>query len=448
MAPPASLLVECVKPSRFLETQSDERLVELVREGSDPAFGVIVDRYEAPLQRHCRRLLGPQRAEDAVQQCFLNAYQALRHSETEVNLRPWLYRIAWNAALDVRRAQAPDPLELTEQIDGVERPDEALERREEMRSVLTAIQALPERQRDALVLREFRGESYDEIATELGATCNGVRQLLARARHTLSTGARAVMPAWLLPRFATSGGAGATSPAGEAVVGRLGEAVAGTLLVKAGMAVVMTGAVVGGAAVVPYGDRAEPPAVSEPSEPRGGPAGTPARSALVHSPPRSLRASPSSPHRTPPATPESPVTGPNDGGRVAPPVGDGPLSRSPAPPSLAYPREAAGDHPQIHGNPQIQDPRPQIQPTGRGEQEEAITGTDGAPPPACSSPPGPAAGEGRPAPGCSAPVADDPAPSAGTNGVPASEQPARSTDESVVVEPGGGYDGVPAESGG
>src|SRR6476661_264971 len=89
----------------LLGLQSDERLLSLAREGHEPAFAAIVDRHRAALTRYCTRLLGPERAEDAVQQTFVNAHYAMTNTEDDIQqLRPWLYRIAHNAALNLMRA--------------------------------------------------------------------------------------------------------------------------------------------------------------------------------------------------------------------------------------------------------------------------------------------------------------------------------------------------------
>ena len=129
-----------IEPARLaggalLRSQSDERLVDLVRAGNDRAFEAIVHRYRRALLRYCRRLLPAGRAEDAVQQAFLNAYRALRADDRAIDLRPWLYRVAHNAALNTLRAgaRAEGTEELTDQVDGVERPDQAFERRERLR---------------------------------------------------------------------------------------------------------------------------------------------------------------------------------------------------------------------------------------------------------------------------------------------------------------------------
>src|SRR4051812_45466768 len=162
----------------ILRSQTDERLVDLVRAGSEPAFEAIVARYRKPLLRYCARILTEERAEDAVQQTFVRAYGAMRKNGAELKLRPWLYRIAHNTALNALRDRGLRHEQLSDQLDGVERPDQALERTQGLEAVVSAVQDLPERQRDAIVLRELEGRSYDEIADELGVTGGAVRQLL------------------------------------------------------------------------------------------------------------------------------------------------------------------------------------------------------------------------------------------------------------------------------
>ena len=230
-----------------LSTQSDERLVDLTRAGSDPAFEAIVERYRRPLMRYVSRILPPERAEDVVQQTFVKAYEAMLRGSAELNLRPWLYRIAHNTALNALRDKALGHAELDERIDGVERPDQAFERSLGLRELVVAVQALPERQRSAILLRELEGRSYEEIATSLGVTDGAVRQLLNRARNTLRAAAAAVTPMPLVTRFATADSA-------DPVAARVAELVgigSGAMVMKVCATALVTGAVVGGAAVVP-----------------------------------------------------------------------------------------------------------------------------------------------------------------------------------------------------
>jgi RNA polymerase sigma factor (sigma-70 family) len=190
--------------SGLLRTQSDSRLVDLVRAGNDRAFEAIVLRYHKPLLRHCRRLLPAGRAEDAVQQALLRALEAMRADERELQLGPWLHRIAHNTAIDSLRRMDSHWEELDERMDGVEPTHAAVERRARFNSVMSNMSDLPERQRRALVLRELEGRSYDEIAVTLGVTGDGVRQLLNRARNAMRAAATALVPPALVGRIAGS----------------------------------------------------------------------------------------------------------------------------------------------------------------------------------------------------------------------------------------------------
>src|SRR5262245_18950382 len=88
-----------------LAAAPDARLVALTRAGDEGAFTTLVDRYRAPLARHCRRYLPPASAEDALQQTLINAHAALTEGTLPLALKPWLYRIARNAALNIARGE-------------------------------------------------------------------------------------------------------------------------------------------------------------------------------------------------------------------------------------------------------------------------------------------------------------------------------------------------------
>jgi RNA polymerase sigma factor (sigma-70 family) len=232
----------------MLRTQSDARLVDLVRAGHAAAFEAIVQRYRRPLLKYCGRLLPASRAEDAVQQTFLKAYQSMISGDAEINLRPWLYKIAHNASLNLLRQNGWNYDQLDENFDGVQRPDQALELRERLRATVKAVKKLPERQRDAVLLREVEGLSYEEIGAALGVGDGAVRQLLHRARATLRAGATAVTPVGLVERIAMALGSGGADPATRVAETAAGIG-AGAGVIKLGAAVLATGAIATGAAV-------------------------------------------------------------------------------------------------------------------------------------------------------------------------------------------------------
>ena len=223
-----------------LRAQTDERLVELARSGHSGAFEAIAQRYRGPLLRQARRLLHDHAlAEDAVQQALLNAYRALRFGEARPQLGPWLHRICHNSSLGILRARAQGAEPLPEDYGSAEGPDEVLERRERLSEVVTAIEALPARQRHAILLRELEGRTHEEIAAELDTAEGAVRQLIHRARAALREAATAVTPFDVVARLATRSGHG--SPTGRtaelfAGVGAGGAAKGLAVLVTAGAA--------------------------------------------------------------------------------------------------------------------------------------------------------------------------------------------------------------------
>ncbi|MFL5846815.1 MAG: RNA polymerase sigma factor, partial [Solirubrobacteraceae bacterium] len=228
--------------SSLLRLQSDERLVALVRDGHDPAFAAVVGRYESELQRYAARIVGPSRAEDVVQQAFLNAHTALVASADDIQLRPWLYRIAHNAGLNVLRSSREE-IELDERLAaGGDSVEHEAETRERLQAALAAIARLPEPQRDALTLRALEGRSHAEIAGTLGVSPGTARQHVHRARATVRAVVSAVTPYGLMMRLAMAGGG---EPVGASVLGGAG---IGATAAKLGAGVLAAGAVATGTA--------------------------------------------------------------------------------------------------------------------------------------------------------------------------------------------------------
>jgi RNA polymerase sigma factor (sigma-70 family) len=177
-------------PAPVLRLRSDDQLVALFRAGSDDAFRAIHDRYRVRLLAYASQMLGGSRAdaEDALQDVFVRAHQALRSTRQPILLRAWLYRIAHNRCVDQLRRPAPIPSEI---MPGAQLalsrgarhdPPAEAERSEDLRRLVADVHALPEQQRSALLMRELQGLSYEELGCALGISVAGVKSLLLRAR--------------------------------------------------------------------------------------------------------------------------------------------------------------------------------------------------------------------------------------------------------------------------
>jgi RNA polymerase sigma factor (sigma-70 family) len=180
--------------SPLLRLQSDERLIALVRRGNHHAFEALVARYQARLLAFCRHMLSSKEdAEDVLQEVFAAAFNAVLADEREINVRPWLYRIARNRSLNhLRRAQAVgvDSMDVHLSEHGQTTADK-VHRREEFRLLIADVQDLPETQRTALLLREIDALSYEQIAEAMETTVPSVKSLLVRARVSLAEAAEA-----------------------------------------------------------------------------------------------------------------------------------------------------------------------------------------------------------------------------------------------------------------
>ncbi len=171
-------------------------LVERAREGRAEAVAIFVERYQEPIYAFIYRYVGNAAdAEDITQEVFVKALGSLDRFEGRSSLATWLFAIAANAARDfLRRRRQPEPLDL----DDIERclpaapggTSCAVERTlaaERRQAVREAIDALPPRERTAVLLRTYHDRTYEEIGEVLGCTANAVGIILTRARQRMST---------------------------------------------------------------------------------------------------------------------------------------------------------------------------------------------------------------------------------------------------------------------
>jgi len=179
-----------------LETKSqDYEIILEVLSGNRNAYAEIVRRYEEQVRRYCVTLLSdPASGEDAAQEVFIKAYQALGKFRGNSSFSTWLYRIAANHCTDAIRKRARRKEEsweklLEDQGDKIERlftvsTNETLDR-EQSELVEKLFSQLPEKSREVLTLRELQGLSYQEIADALQCTLDAVKARLKRARQEL-----------------------------------------------------------------------------------------------------------------------------------------------------------------------------------------------------------------------------------------------------------------------
>jgi RNA polymerase sigma factor (sigma-70 family) len=184
-AVPGSISGAPERPSRVRVPATDERLVKRIRSGSEAAFATLYERYQRRLLSFCRHMLGSQaEAEDAVQQCFVNAYRDILRGEKELRVRPWLYRIARNQCLSVLRARRFDTELDADQI-SLRGLSEEVAERADLRDLLRDLGRLPDDQREALVLAELNDNSHAEVAEILGCDREKVKSLVFQARASL-----------------------------------------------------------------------------------------------------------------------------------------------------------------------------------------------------------------------------------------------------------------------
>ncbi|HET7293225.1 MAG TPA: sigma-70 family RNA polymerase sigma factor [Vicinamibacteria bacterium] len=182
---------------------SDETLAARAAAGDEPAFEEILARYEARVFRLACRLTGDEsEARDALQETFLRVYRGLASFRGEARFSTWLYRVATNSSLMLRRARSRRPAESLESFlprfdaDGLHdatpaelqvaaRAEELLDRRLLAERARAGIDRLPDLYREAFVLRDLEEMSTAEVAQVLGVDVATVRQRVHRARLML-----------------------------------------------------------------------------------------------------------------------------------------------------------------------------------------------------------------------------------------------------------------------
>lgn len=174
---------------------TDSQLIREIKDGNVELYAELMDRYERKILAFIYHMLKganlESMAEDLCQETFYKAYRSLKtFREVEASFSTWLYTIARNTVLSELRKQRAGNVSLEESGYVPQAPSESLPetsalRNEKVMLVRDAINNLPEKQRSALILREYDQLDYQEIANILGQTVSAVKSLLFRARSSV-----------------------------------------------------------------------------------------------------------------------------------------------------------------------------------------------------------------------------------------------------------------------
>jgi RNA polymerase sigma-70 factor (ECF subfamily) len=170
-------------------TRTDEELVARAQGGDTESFNQLIVRWERPIYALAYRVIGKEEdARDVCQDAFLRAYRALPGFKGQAKFSSWLYRIALNLCRDWIRRQRRAPVsQLPEDMDAIELasekgPVESIEdlvaRRELSAIVEEAMSELSEEQRTAIILKEYHGMTFQEIADMQGCPLSTVKTRL------------------------------------------------------------------------------------------------------------------------------------------------------------------------------------------------------------------------------------------------------------------------------
>ena len=170
-------------------TRTDEELVALSIDGDVESFNQLVIRWERPIYALAYRVIGrEEEARDIVQETFLRAFRGIGNFRGQAKFSSWVYRIALNLCRDwIRRQRRAPMIQIPEETDPVEMvgergPAESIEtlvaRRELSAVVEAAMARLPEEQRTAIILKEYHGMTFQEIADLQGCPLSTVKTRL------------------------------------------------------------------------------------------------------------------------------------------------------------------------------------------------------------------------------------------------------------------------------
>lgn len=187
-----------------MDTPPDKLLIQQTLDGQREAFDQLILRYQDRLVHSLEHALGSRDdALEAAQQAFVSGWRRLETFRGDASFYSWLYRIAINAAISRKRKRRlnASSLEAFRESSGISPvdhrpeadPEHQMRQHDNVRMVRTALQEIAEEFRQALVLKEIDGFSYEEIASILDIPIGTVRSRIFRARQELSEKLRRMM---------------------------------------------------------------------------------------------------------------------------------------------------------------------------------------------------------------------------------------------------------------
>jgi len=178
-----------------VQTSDELTLIKNFQQGDTSAFGEIVLRYQDRIYNLCRHMLGNAHdAEDAAQDVFLKAYQALPRFQPDASLYTWLYRIATNTCIDYRKKPIFESLFgdsgegerlVHDRASDAPSPEKLYQSKQIGRALQESLEKLSPKLRAIIILKEIEELSYEEIVDTLEISMGTVKSRIARAREEL-----------------------------------------------------------------------------------------------------------------------------------------------------------------------------------------------------------------------------------------------------------------------
>ena len=178
-----------------MQNTDDNVLIERFKTGDNSAFGDIVLKYQDKIYNLCRHMLGNAHdAEDASQDVFLKAFQALSKFQPEASLYTWLYRVATNTCIDRRRKPVFESLFggseegerlVHDRASDAPSPERLYQSKQLDRTLQESLGKLSPKLRTIIILKEMEELSYEEIVDTLEISMGTVKSRIARAREEL-----------------------------------------------------------------------------------------------------------------------------------------------------------------------------------------------------------------------------------------------------------------------